>query len=92
MPGGSDDWTPVRALGSHIQGTKRQVPGVVPFLKVVNDTAVAVTKGASARGSVFLSETWHLDIEEFLELRKNTGDGGAVSRHEHGQTGSRTCS
>jgi len=70
-----NDWTPVRALGSHIKGTNGKSQGVVPFLKVVNDTAVAVNQGGKRKGAVcaFL-ETWHLDIEEFLDLRKNTGD------------------
>jgi ribonucleoside-diphosphate reductase alpha chain len=70
-----NDWTPVRALGSHIKGTNGKSQGVIPFLKVVNDTAVAVNQGGKRKGAVcsFL-ETWHLDIEEFLELRKNTGD------------------
>lgn len=70
-----NDWTPVRALGSHIKGTNGQSQGVVPFLKVVNDTAVAVNQGGKRKGAVCAYlETWHLDIEEFLELRKNTGD------------------
>ena len=70
-----NDWTPVRALGSHIQGTNGKSQGVVPFLKVVNDTAVAVNQGGKRKGAVCAYlETWHLDIEEFLELRKNTGD------------------
>ena len=70
-----NDWTPVRALGAHIQGTNGQSQGVVPFLKVVNDTAVAVNQGGKRKGAVCAYlETWHLDIEEFLELRKNTGD------------------
>jgi len=70
-----NDWTPVRALGSHIKGTNGKSQGVVPFLKVVNDTAVAVNQGGKRRGAVCsYLETWHLDIEEFLELRKNTGD------------------
>ena len=70
-----NDWTPVRALGSHIKGTNGKVQGVVPFLKVVNDTAVAVNQGGKRKGAVCCYlETWHLDIEEFLELRKNTGD------------------
>ncbi len=70
-----NDWTPVRALGSHIKGTNGKSQGVIPFLKVVNDTAVAVNQGGKRKGAVcaFL-ETWHMDIEEFLELRKNTGD------------------
>src|SRR5215471_14492740 len=69
------DWTNVRALGSHIKGTNGKSQGVVPFLKVVNDTAVAVNQGGKRKGAVCsYLETWHLDIEEFLELRKNTGD------------------
>jgi ribonucleoside-diphosphate reductase alpha chain len=70
-----NDWTPVRALGSHIKGTNGKSQGVVPFLKVVNDTAVAVNQGGKRKGAVCCYlETWHLYIEEFLELRKNTGD------------------
>ncbi|MFZ9894635.1 MAG: ribonucleoside-diphosphate reductase subunit alpha, partial [Burkholderiaceae bacterium] len=70
-----NDWTPVRALGSHIKGTNGKSQGVVPFLKVVNDTAVAVNQGGKRKGAVCTYlESWHLDIEEFLELRKNTGD------------------
>ncbi|MEY8878917.1 MAG: ribonucleoside-diphosphate reductase subunit alpha [Leptothrix sp. (in: b-proteobacteria)] len=70
-----NDWTPVRALGSHIKGTNGESQGVVPFLKVVNDTAVAVNQGGKRKGAVCAYlESWHLDIEEFLELRKNTGD------------------
>ena len=70
-----NDWTPVRALGSHIKGTNGKSQGVVPFLKVVNDTAVAVNQGGKRKGAVCAYlETWHMDIEEFLELRKNTGD------------------
>ncbi|QJR15930.1 ribonucleoside-diphosphate reductase subunit alpha [Usitatibacter palustris] len=70
-----NDWTPVRALGSYIKGTNGRSQGVVPFLKVVNDTAVAVNQGGKRKGAVCCYlETWHLDIEEFLELRKNTGD------------------
>jgi len=70
-----NDWTRVRALGAYIKGTNGKSQGVVPFLKVANDTAVAVNQGGKRKGAVcaFL-ETWHLDIEEFLELRKNTGD------------------
>jgi ribonucleoside-diphosphate reductase alpha chain len=65
----------VRALGAHIKGTNGKSQGVVPFLKVVNDTAVAVNQGGKRKGAVCAYlETWHLDIEEFLELRKNTGD------------------
>ena len=70
-----NDWTPVRGLGSHIKGTNGKSQGVVPFLKVVNDTAVAVNQGGKRKGAVCsYLETWHVDIEEFLELRKNTGD------------------
>ncbi|MDY0975463.1 ribonucleoside-diphosphate reductase subunit alpha [Massilia sp. CFBP9012] len=70
-----NDWTPVRALGSRIKGTNGRSQGVVPFLKVVNDTAVAVNQGGKRKGAVCAYlETWHLDIEEFLDLRKNTGD------------------
>jgi ribonucleoside-diphosphate reductase alpha chain len=70
-----NDWTNVRALGSYIKGTNGKSQGVVPFLKVVNDTAVAVNQGGKRKGAVCAYlETWHLDIEEFLELRKNTGD------------------
>ena len=70
-----NDWTPVRGLGSHIKGTNGKSQGVVPFLKVVNDTAVAVNQGGKRKGAVCsYLETWHVDIEEFVELRKNTGD------------------
>lgn len=70
-----NDWTPVRSLGSYIKGTNGRSQGVVPFLKVANDTAVAVNQGGKRKGAVCAYlETWHLDIEEFLELRKNTGD------------------
>ncbi len=70
-----NDWTRVRALGSLIKGTNGKSQGVVPFLKVVNDTAVAVNQGGKRKGAVCAyMETWHLDVEEFLELRKNTGD------------------
>ena len=70
-----NDWTPVRALGAHIKGTNGKSQGVVPFLKVVNDTAVAVNQGGKRKGAVCAYlETWHMDVEEFLDLRKNTGD------------------
>ncbi|MBX2807678.1 MAG: ribonucleoside-diphosphate reductase subunit alpha [Cellvibrionaceae bacterium] len=70
-----NDWTPVRALGSYIKGTNGKSQGVVPFLKVANDTAVAVNQGGKRKGAMCAYlETWHMDIEEFLELRKNTGD------------------
>jgi ribonucleoside-diphosphate reductase alpha chain len=70
-----NDWTPVRALGAHIKGTNGKSQGVVPFLKVANDTAVAVNQGGKRKGAMCAYlETWHMDIEEFLDLRKNTGD------------------
>jgi len=70
-----NDWTRVRGLGSHIKGTNGNSQGVVPFLKVANDTAVAVNQGGKRKGAVCAYlETWHIDIEEFLDLRKNTGD------------------
>jgi ribonucleoside-diphosphate reductase alpha chain len=73
--GMGNDWTPVRAMGAHIKGTNGKSQGVIPFLKVVNDTAIAVNQGGKRKGALCAYlETWHLDIEEFLELRKNTGD------------------
>ena len=70
-----NDWTPVRSMGSHIKGTNGKSQGIVPFLKVANDTAVAVNQGGKRKGAMCAYlETWHLDIEEFLDLRKNTGD------------------
>jgi len=70
-----NDWTRVRAMGAHIKGTNGKSQGVVPFLKVANDTAVAVNQGGKRKGAMCAYlETWHLDIEEFIELRKNTGD------------------
>merc|ERR1711965_618085 len=70
-----NDWTPVRAMNSYIKGTNGKSQGVVPFLKVANDTAVAVNQGGKRKGAMCAYlETWHLDVEEFLELRKNTGD------------------
>jgi ribonucleoside-diphosphate reductase alpha chain len=70
-----NDWSMVRGLGAHIRGTNGQSQGVVPFLKVANDTAIAVNQGGKRRGAVCgYLETWHIDIEEFLDLRKNTGD------------------
>ena len=70
-----NDWTRVRGLGSHIKGTNGKSQGVVPFLKVANDTAVAVNQGGKRKGAVCAYlETWHIDIEEFLDMRKNTGD------------------
>jgi len=70
-----NDWSRVRSMGSHIKGTNGKSQGVVPFLKVANDTAVAVNQGGKRKGAMCAYlETWHLDVEEFLELRKNTGD------------------
>lgn len=70
-----NDWTPVRSLGSYIRGTNGKSQGIIPFLKVANDTAVAVNQGGKRRGAVCAYiETWHLDIEDFLQLRRNTGD------------------
>jgi ribonucleoside-diphosphate reductase alpha chain len=70
-----NDWTPVRGLGAHIKGTNGESQGIVPFLKVANDTAIAVNQGGKRKGAVCAYlETWHIDIEEFLDLRKNTGD------------------
>jgi ribonucleoside-diphosphate reductase alpha chain len=70
-----NDWTRVRAMGSHIKGTNGRSQGIVPFLKVANDTAVAVNQGGKRKGAMCAYlETWHLDIEEFMQLRKNTGD------------------
>ncbi|WP_234401923.1 ribonucleoside-diphosphate reductase subunit alpha [Thermobifida halotolerans] len=70
-----NDWTPVRGLGAHINGTNGKSQGIVPFLKIANDTAVAVNQGGKRKGAVCAYlETWHIDIEEFLDLRKNTGD------------------
>lgn len=70
-----NDWTPVRGMGSHIHGTNGKSQGVVPFMKVANDTAVAVNQGGKRKGAVCAYlEVWHIDIEEFMDLRKNTGD------------------
>ena len=70
-----NDWTNVRATGSRIKGTNGRSQGVIPFLKVANDTAVAVNQGGKRKGAMCAYlESWHLDIEDFLELRKNTGD------------------
>ncbi|MCH2378067.1 MAG: ribonucleoside-diphosphate reductase subunit alpha, partial [Pedosphaera sp.] len=70
-----NDWTNIRATGSHIHGTNGESQGVIPFLKVANDTAVAVNQGGKRKGAMCAYlETWHLDIEDFLELRRNTGD------------------
>jgi len=70
-----NDWTNVRATGSLIKGTNGESQGVIPFLKVANDTAVAVNQGGKRKGAMCAYlETWHLDVEDFLELRKNVGD------------------
>ena len=70
-----NDWTPVRAMGARIKGTNGHSQGSIPFMKIANDTAVAVNQGGKRKGvACGYLETWHLDIEEFLELRKNTGD------------------
>ena len=70
-----NDWTNIRATNAHIKGTNGQSQGVIPFLKVVNDTAIAVNQGGKRKGAVCsYLETWHADVEEFLDLRKNTGD------------------
>ena len=70
-----NDWSMVRGLGAHIRGTNGLSQGIVPFLKVANDTAIAVNQGGKRKGAVCgYLETWHIDIEEFLDLRKNTGD------------------
>ncbi|MCK4934338.1 MAG: ribonucleoside-diphosphate reductase subunit alpha [Simkaniaceae bacterium] len=70
-----NDWTNVRATGAKIKGTNGRSQGVIPFLKVANDTAVAVNQGGKRKGAMCAYlETWHIDIEDFLELRKNSGD------------------
>lgn len=70
-----NDWSNVRATGSYIKGTNGKSQGIIPFLKVANDTAVAVNQGGKRKGAMCAYlETWHLDIEDFIELRKNTGD------------------
>ncbi len=70
-----NDWSNVRALGAHIHGTNGKSQGIIPFLKVANDTAVAVNQGGKRKGAVCAYlENWHLDIEDFLDLRRNTGD------------------
>ncbi len=70
-----NDWTRVRGLGARIKGTNGDSQGIVPFLKVANDTAIAVNQGGKRAGAVCAYlEPWHIDVEEFLELRKNTGD------------------
>lgn len=70
-----NDWTSVRAMGAYIKGTNGKSLGVVPFLNVADATAIAVNQGGKRKGAVCAYlEIWHMDIEEFLELRKNTGD------------------
>ena len=69
------DWTPIRSSGSYIEGTNGQSSGLVPWLKIFNDTLVAVNQGGKRKGAgCSYLEVWHLDIEDFLDLRKNTGD------------------
>ena len=69
------DWTPVRATGSRIHGTNGESQGVIPFIKIFNDTALAVNQGGKRKGAMCAyMEVWHLDFEQFLELKKNTGD------------------
>ena len=70
-----NDWTRVRGMGALIRGTNGASQGLIPFLKVANDTAIAVNQGGKRKGAVCAYlESWHIDIEDFLELRKNTGD------------------
>lgn len=70
-----NDWTSIRATGARIHGTNGRSQGVIPFLKIANDTAVAVNQGGKRKGAVVAYlECWHFDVEEFLELRRNTGD------------------
>lgn len=70
-----NDWTRVRATNAHIASTNVQSQGVVPFLKIANDTTVAINRSGKRRGATCAYlETWHLDIEDFLDLRRNTGD------------------
>lgn len=72
-----NDWTNIRAQGAHIRGTNGSSQGIIPFLKVVNDTALAVNQGGKRKGAVCVYlENWHLDMEDFLDLCRNTG-----SRH-----------
>lgn len=70
-----NDWTPIRATGAYIKSTRVTSQGVVPFLKIANDTTVAINRSGKRRGATCAYlETWHLDIEDFLDLRRNTGD------------------
>ena len=70
-----NDWTAIRATGSHIHSTHVESQGVIPFLKIANDTTVAINRSGKRRGATCAYlETWHLDIEDFLDLRRNTGD------------------
>ncbi|MEX0598473.1 MAG: ATP cone domain-containing protein, partial [Candidatus Paceibacterota bacterium] len=69
------DFTNLRGIGALIKGTGVESQGIVPFLKIANDTTAAINRSGKRRGAaVVYLETWHLDIEDFLELRKNTGD------------------
>jgi ribonucleoside-diphosphate reductase alpha chain len=70
-----NDWTNLRGTGSRIKGTGVDSQGIIPFLKVANDTTAAINRSGRRRGATCAYlETWHYDIEDFLELRKNTGD------------------
>ena len=92
-PAASATTGPTCAAGLDIKGTNGKSQGVIPFLKVANDTAVAVNQGGRRKGAMCAYlETWHMDIEEFLELRKNTGDDRRRTHDMNTPTGSRTCS
>ena len=70
-----NDWSNIRGTGSHIKSTNVESQGVVPFLKIANDVTVAINRSGKRRGATCAYlETWHLDIEDFLDLRRNTGD------------------
>ena len=70
-----NDWTNIRATGSRINSTNVDSQGVIPFLKIANDVTVAINRSGKRRGATCAYlETWHLDIEDFLDLRRNTGD------------------
>ena len=70
-----NDWTNIRGTGSHIKSTNVESQGVIPFLKIANDVTVAINRSGKRRGATCAYlETWHLDIEDFLDLRRNTGD------------------
>ncbi|MCH7902490.1 ribonucleoside-diphosphate reductase subunit alpha, partial [archaeon] len=70
-----NDWTNIRSTGASINSTGVNSQGVIPFLKIANDVTAAINRSGKRRGAtVAYLETWHLDIEDFIELRKNTGD------------------